>query len=135
MLLKDFYKIVSTSREGERLDVRIFVNKGHPIFKGHFPDNPVMPGVCILQITKELIEEAVGSQLLMSQSRNIKFKAIINPEKTPELLMQLTLQDEGDVVKVKNTTRFETVVTTPSEPSGNGSTVALQLSATFKKLN
>lgn len=121
MLIKDFYKVLSLTQEGNQIQAQIFVNKDHAIFKGHFPGNPVMPGVCIMQIIKELTEQVVGGELFMSKASNIKFKTIINPELHPTLDLQINIKEEEDFIKIKNTTKF-------------AETVALQLSATYKKV-
>ena len=89
------------------------------IFKGHFPGNPVMPGVCMIQIIKELTEEATQKNLFLTVSSNIKFMAIINPEKNPDLQLTIDIKEENGEVKVKNTTSYD-------------DTVALKLNAAFK---
>lgn len=118
MLIKNLYKILSIEREGDKVNTTIFIYKEHEVFKGHFPNDPVMPGVCMIQIIKEITEQVVDKKLFMAQSNNIKFKAIINPETHPELQLQLTIKNDREHIKVKNVTKF-------------GDTVALQMSATF----
>jgi len=57
----------------------ISLDKNHPIFQGHFPGLPVVPGVCMMAIVKELLEEAVNRPLQLLQTANIKFLSLINP--------------------------------------------------------
>lgn len=123
MLLKDFYKVISLEEnDSQKYLAIIFVNEKHEVFKGHFPDNPIMPGVCMMQIIKELTEQITESSLVMQRLINVKFMALINPEATPELRLELdiTTTDEG-LIKVKNTTYFN-------------ETVALKLSSVYKKV-
>lgn len=98
------------------------INPAHDVFKGHFPGNPIMPGVCMMQIIKELTQQVTGLDLQMQQLSNVKFMALINPEINAKLRLELDVNetDEG-LVKVKNTTSFD-------------QTVALKLSSTYKKL-
>lgn len=119
MLIEGLYKITATENTSEGILAKVHLNKDHAIFKGHFPGNPVMPGVCMIQIIKELTEEATSKNLFLAVSSNIKFMAIINPEKNPDLQLIIDIAQENGEVKVKNTTSFE-------------DTVALKLSATFK---
>ena len=79
-------------------------------FKGHFPGNPVMPGVCMIQIIKEITEKIVNKTLFMQSASNIKFMAIINPFVTPELELQLEIIETEGVFKVKNVSKFEETV-------------------------
>ncbi|MCB9426284.1 MAG: 3-hydroxyacyl-ACP dehydratase [Flavobacteriales bacterium] len=109
MLLKDFYQLDELNKISDtQYEAFVTLNKNHEIFDGHFPGNPVTPGVCMMQIIKELTEEIIGSTLFMKQSSNVKFMAIINPNTNPKL--KLNLDVVGDVsseFKIKNATYFE----------------------------
>ena len=110
MLLKDFYKINNLSVTENLATVNITINKDHDIFKGHFPGNPVTPGVCMMQIIKELTEEIVDKKLFMQSSSNIKFMAIINPNVNPDLELKLDITKTDTGYKVRNKTSFEETV-------------------------
>lgn len=122
MLLKDFYKVEQIEKVSEgKYNTIVFLNNEHAIFKGHFPGNPVTPGVCMMQIIKELSQEIVESSLLMTSSSNVKFMALINPDKNPRLRLELEISgDINSEIKVKNTTYFD-------------DTVALKLTNIYKK--
>ena len=65
-ILTDFYTLQSSEKEENgRFIAKITLNKDHDIFNGHFPGNPVTPGVCMMQIVKELTEEFTGKQLFL----------------------------------------------------------------------
>lgn len=119
MLIDGLYKVISTENTDKGILSKVHLNKDHAIFKGHFPGNPVMPGVCMIQIIKELTENTTGKNLFLSVSSNIKFMAIINPEINPDLQLAIDITEENGEVKVKNITSFE-------------ETVALKLNATFR---
>ncbi|MNL20333.1 (3R)-hydroxymyristoyl-ACP dehydratase [compost metagenome] len=123
MVLKDFYKVLSEEKTADsKYSITILVNEKHEIFKGHFPGNPIMPGVCMIQIIKELTEKITESTLMIQTLANVKFMALINPENNPELRLELDITTtEDNLVKVKNTTYFN-------------ETVALKLSNVYKKL-
>jgi 3-hydroxyacyl-[acyl-carrier-protein] dehydratase len=123
MLLKDFYTIVSLENTADsKYKAVILVNEKHEVFKGHFPGNPIMPGVCMMQIIKELTEQITGSALFMQSLSNVKFMALINPFNTPELLLDLDVTaTEDNLIKVKNVSYF-------------GETVALKLSSVYRKV-
>lgn len=121
-ILTDFYTVQSIDRtESGNFTARIVLNKDHDIFKGHFPGNPVTPGVCMMQIVKELAEECTGTQLFLKSASNVKFMAIINPFETPELTLQLDVTEHEQDIKVKNVTAF-------------GETIALKMSVHYQKL-
>ena len=123
MVLKDFYKVLSEEKTSDsKYSITILVNEKHEVFKGHFPGNPIMPGVCMIQIIKELTEKITKETLMIQTLANVKFMALINPENNPELRLELDItMTEDNLVKVKNTTYFN-------------ETVALKLSNVYKKL-
>ncbi|WP_312823156.1 3-hydroxyacyl-ACP dehydratase [Epilithonimonas sp.] len=120
-ILNDFYAVASHEKTEKGFKANITLNKDHQIFKGHFPGNPVTPGVCMMQIVKDLAEEFTNSKLFLKTASNVKFMAIINPFETPDLVMDLDINETDEEIKVKNTTSF-------------GETIALKLSVTYKKL-
>ena len=79
-----------------------------------------MPGVCTIQLVKELTEKALGKERYFYPSvSNVKFMAIINPEKNETIRVVLNISKDGGSVRVKNTVSY-------------GDTLALKLNATFK---
>ncbi|KMQ65989.1 3-hydroxyacyl-ACP dehydratase [Chryseobacterium sp. FH2] len=121
-MLTDFYTLKSYEKaENGNFIAAISLNRDHDIFKGHFPGNPVTPGVCMMQIVKELTEEFTGKKLFLKTASNVKFMAIINPFETPDLKLQLDITESEEDVKVKNITSF-------------GETIALKMSVNYKKL-
>jgi len=120
-ILTDFYTLKSSEKsENGSFTAHISLNKNHDIFKGHFPGNPVTPGVCMMQIVKELTEEFTGKKLFLKSASNVKFMAIINPFETPDLTLQLDIKEGEEEIKVKNVTSF-------------GETIALKMSVNYKK--
>lgn len=120
-ILNNFYELKSHASENNIFRANITLNKDHEIFKGHFPGNPVTPGVCMMQIVKDLTEEFTGSKLFLKTASNVKFMAIINPFETPDLILELDISEKDGELKVKNTTSF-------------GETIALKLSVIYTKI-
>jgi 3-hydroxyacyl-[acyl-carrier-protein] dehydratase len=98
MLLKDFYTIVELDySDKENVKAIIDLNKEHEVYEGHFPGNPVVPGVCLTQLIKEVMENVEGMNLSLVYASNIKFMAVVNPE----------INDtEQNIIKVDSITHF-----------------------------
>lgn len=122
MLIKELYSIQSFTETDGSVQASVKLNKDHEVFKGHFPGNPIMPGVCTIQLVKELTEKALDKKLFLSVVSNVKFMAIINPEKNETIQVVLNISEEEGTVKVKNTVSYE-------------HTLALKLNATFKVIS
>ncbi len=118
-MLNNFYKVLEVTSDGNAHAVTVEVNPEHAVFGGHFPGNPVMPGVCMVQIIKELTERIGQKNVQLQSLSNVKFMALINPEKTPVLRLDLDIAPTESGFKVKNTTYFN-------------DTLALKLSGNFK---
>ena len=79
MLQEDFYTIVSMDSVDSPAKLLIALNADHEIFAGHFPGMPVVPGVCMMQIVKEIAEKITGTLLLLSRADLMKFLAVVDP--------------------------------------------------------
>ncbi|HCC95062.1 3-hydroxyacyl-ACP dehydratase [Empedobacter falsenii] len=123
MLIPNLYTIKNTEKIDENnFKVQIELNPNHQVFEGHFPNNPITPGVCMMQIIKEITEGFVLKDLFLSKVSNVKFMATINPFINPILDLSLNVVCENNEVKVKNSSFFET-------------TNALKFSAIYKVLD
>jgi 3-hydroxyacyl-[acyl-carrier-protein] dehydratase len=104
MLQNDFFTIISRSREGDVFRVSLEINATHPIFEGHFPGQPVVPGACLMQMVKEITETITGGNLQLNKAGQIKFIAMIDPNENNKLEMQLSIKtdEEGGTVVTAN---------------------------------
>jgi len=57
----------------------IILNPDHLIYKAHFPGQPVTPGVCILQMLRELLSVEMDKQLFIKNIKNAKFISMMSP--------------------------------------------------------
>lgn len=106
-VLPGFYQIEEWQVfESGGLQVQVRLQPEHSIFLGHFPGNPVTPGVCMLQLIKELVEKQLDKKLFLSRGVNVKFTARINPFEQPLLKVLLDIS-EGEDVQVKCEVYFQ----------------------------
>ena len=101
MLLKDsFYTVIASEPTSEGLVAQLKINADHGIFEGHFPNNPVTPGVVQLEIVKELVSDFIGRKVNLQSLSNSKFLAILNPKETPIVHVKLSIAESEGLVKV-----------------------------------
>ena len=50
-----------------------------PWFSGHFPGEPILPGVALLGMVFDTINQACGKNFITSGVKRVKFKQIIKP--------------------------------------------------------
>lgn len=74
------------------------------IYQAHFPGEPITPGVCIVQMGKELVEDALQQELHVSYVKNVKFLSILTPTQSASatfLLQKITFSEDGKEVKAQ----------------------------------
>jgi len=127
MLAGNFFEI-QTFTPGSFVEERaefhaiVSLNSSHPVYQGHFPGNPIVPGVCQIQMVKELIEKAVALHLRIKESENIKFLSMINPEENPKIEFNIC-------IKPDNNLQFSATASITS-----GSTVFLKFKGKFETI-
>jgi 3-hydroxymyristoyl/3-hydroxydecanoyl-(acyl carrier protein) dehydratase len=57
----------------------IVIRADHPALAGHFPDNPIVPGVVLLDETLHAIARITGASVAQCTLSTVKFKNILRP--------------------------------------------------------
>jgi len=60
-----------------------------PVYAGHFPDNPVAPGACNLEMIRECAGIALGHEVRIKQIKQCKFKQRLQPKEGMQLVVQI----------------------------------------------
>jgi 3-hydroxyacyl-[acyl-carrier-protein] dehydratase len=84
--------ILEETGEKQHFTVQLKLNPLHPIYKGHFPGNPVVPGVCQIMMMREILEWVFGKSLMVVHAVQVKFMAAINPEVMQEVEMEIAVK-------------------------------------------
>ena len=99
MLANNFYTIDDLNHASGLITATILFNADHPIFKGHFPAVPVVPGVCMMQMVKEIIEEVIGKKTNLLRAGELKFLAIIDPQENNfiKTVLKYNIEQNGNI--------------------------------------
>ena len=91
ILQNNLYQIVSMQDmdNGQHL-VNISLARESEIFKAHFPNLPILPGACLVQISKEFIENRLQQKMQITQFKNLKFLKTINPDEFSEITISFS---------------------------------------------
>ncbi|WP_311550204.1 hydroxymyristoyl-ACP dehydratase [Prevotella aurantiaca] len=109
-LKNNLYKIISKEEDSSMVNYTIELNPSCVIYQAHFPKEPITPGVCIVQIGKELIEElltekmSVSCKLEIVKVKNVKFLSVISPRDTLHIMYQMKkveLSDDNKMVETQ----------------------------------
>jgi 3-hydroxyacyl-[acyl-carrier-protein] dehydratase len=91
----DFFEVVSREGNDPNFSVVIKFNPEHEIFKGHFPGNPVVPGVCMIQIIKIILGDIYTKDFTMKKASQLKFLAVINPNENRTVTVDLGITNQS----------------------------------------
>ncbi|MBP7808570.1 MAG: hypothetical protein KA163_04715 [Bacteroidia bacterium] len=98
-LKESFYTIKEKNQISEsHVEAVIDLNVNHDIYKGHFPEQPIVPGVCQVQIIKEFLEDLMGKKLQMITGDNIKFTGMIIPTQNPQVNFTVNYKVNGEEI-------------------------------------
>lgn len=92
-LINDFYTVESSQTEENKITATIVLNQQHAIFKGHFEQMPVVPGVCQTQLIKELLQQIINKNLTLTNGDNIKFTGMIVPNQHPKVQVEISYKE------------------------------------------
>lgn len=102
-LLENFYTEIAstyTSENNNSFNSMIELNPEHKIYKGHFPQLPVAPGVCLIQAIKEILMVKFQKQLILTEGSNIKFLILINPKETKQFQVDFIVKQIDNILDV-----------------------------------
>lgn len=100
MTLKDnLFKIQTCQVNQDNVVYEISLILESEIYKAHFPNKPITPGVCIVQIVVELINDYLKETYELLHAKNIKYLQVINPIETSNITIELkkVIKSEKDV--------------------------------------
>lgn len=119
MLHGSFYDI----QHSDQCGYTIRFNARHPIFAGHFPGHPIVPGACLVQIAEELAEIIYGYPIRFTAIRDLKFRqpitldqyVVITIERIAESVcsVQFTISTTDSLVSKQLNTSFKAKFITP----------------------
>ena len=117
MFIDGLYKILEHHevpeyrKEGVSYIFEVELNPAHKVFEGHFPQEPILPGVVSIRIIKECCELLKGESVSYSSIGQCKFPSAVNPQKHNNIRMTISLIDnvlnaegcstEGVFIKLK----------------------------------
>jgi len=95
MLIDRFFYVTQLESSQGSIACTIAINTDHGILKGHFPGQPVVPGVCMMQMIKEIFSFATGYEVRLLEGDNIKFMSVLDPTAHPNISATILYTQSG----------------------------------------
>lgn len=99
-LQNDFYTIETCTPSENAVEYVVRFNADSRIYHAHFPGHPITPGVCIVQIAKELLDCYLNQETELTGVKNAKFLSVIVPEEDKTFTYALRkITNDGTTIK------------------------------------
>lgn len=99
MLEKELYTVIAITGNV----VRVRLNPGSAVYHGHFPGNPITPGVCQVGIIGEVAAKICGGSLVLREVKTLKYTDILRPDGEDVEVRFDKLEEAGGEVAAKGT--------------------------------
>lgn len=97
-MFNDLYKVIENKENG----YLVRLDKENLIFKVHFEGSPVLPGACMVEIARGLIELKINEKVKLSNIKNLRFVDVVVPTDNDEILFSFnTKVTENETVEAK----------------------------------
>lgn len=97
MLLENhFYKTLKKETDGLSGHFTVAILPDCNVYDGHFPGNPVCPGVCNIETIKECTMMLTGKPLRIKAIKQCRLTAIATPTVCPEVDINITATPAGE---------------------------------------
>ena len=96
MLINDLYTIQSLTESENLIQAYVLLQEDHAIFRGHFPGQPILPGVCMMEMIVEIMGEHLHQSFRISGAPLIKFLLMIDPRKNPLINLEIKYQSASE---------------------------------------
>lgn len=93
MLLKGkYYRLTNMHQESTQVLFHVELLSECDVYLGHFPGNPVCPGVCNIELIRECAETWIGSRLYINSIKQCRLTAIASPSICRELDVAISME-------------------------------------------
>lgn len=110
LLRNNLYTVTHKEVDGLKGHFVLALNPSCFIYQAHFPGEPITPGVCIVQMGKELLEDLLEEKLQkkvgleISKVKNVKFLSVISPNESTAITYQMKkveMSEDGSEMKAQ----------------------------------
>lgn len=89
LLLNKYFTLDAKTVSGHGANCKVSLKKDCDVYRGHFPGNPVSPGVCNIEMIKECFNIINGCNLRIKSIDRCRLTAVASPTESPAMNVEL----------------------------------------------
>ncbi|RUA30976.1 MAG: hypothetical protein DSY76_01875 [Bacteroidetes bacterium] len=106
--MEEIYTIQEINNQDSTLLAQIDINAKHAVFKGHFPQRAVLPGVLQIEMIKTVLGDYFSGSYQLVNIKNAKYLNMILPDENQCLALEIKYNEiEENAIKVKAVLKAE----------------------------
>jgi 3-hydroxyacyl-[acyl-carrier-protein] dehydratase len=115
--MKEIWHSISYNKgiaQGSTVWADAYIGAASPWFSGHFPDEPILPGIAILSMVSEVIRQVAserGGEIRISAIRRVRFRIPVRPDNSLSISLSSTDGDDHHSYHFKVTINGDTACT------------------------
>lgn len=110
-LENNFYTINNIEQKSDdAFAVEVTILPEHQIYEGHFPQQPVVPGVCTLTIIRECIGNILSKEVSFSSIKECKYVSALIPQEDLRIMINLIISESKVTALVERVDDQQTVL-------------------------
>ncbi|MEB2777803.1 hypothetical protein SYJ56_20985 [Algoriphagus sp. D3-2-R+10] len=91
--------VISQAETESLMEVKVLGNS--PVFEGHFPGHPILPGVIMVEAVRSSLQRLFGREFHLKTALSIKFLAVLNPAENETVHLSIKHTEVEDGLKVE----------------------------------
>jgi 3-hydroxyacyl-[acyl-carrier-protein] dehydratase len=95
-IIKSLYTILKEKYNTDSIEVSLVFNENHPIYRGHFPEKSIVPGVCVMKTAKQLLQKHLNLNLQIDKILYLKFLKLLIPNNNKQIIFIIKTQRNID---------------------------------------
>lgn len=100
MPLNDFFTYQIINQDISVITVRVSIDGDHSLYKGHFPGQPVTPGVVMIEILRQVLSASLDKKLFLTSAKEIKYLNPVIPNINNQIDYQIEYHKNESTVSV-----------------------------------
>lgn len=89
-MLTDIYRKQEETLNADGFEVLLLWNGAHEVYQGHFPNQPVTPGVVLMDACLEEIKKHTQINYVIAEAKTMKFMQMVLPEQELKITFKNT---------------------------------------------